>query len=88
MYGTPTWCGQKITGETTMISSTKIAFAFAILVGLAAVAIGELDSRGDGSGVAGNASVNAESDGSERSAPVSSVCNILYPTPCAVFGRW
>jgi hypothetical protein len=71
-----------------MITNTKIALSFAILIGLVAVAIGGLDSSSDGWGVARSTAVDAESDGGGRIAPVSSVCTILYPTPCAFFERW
>jgi hypothetical protein len=67
-----------------MITNMKIALSFAVLIGLVAFAIGGLDSSGGGTGAA----VNAESDGSGRIAPVSSVCTILYPAPCAFFERW
>jgi hypothetical protein len=65
-----------------MITDTKIALLFAVLIGLVALAIGGLDSSGYGTGVTRSAAVDAESDGYGRSAPVSSVCSILYPAPC------
>jgi hypothetical protein len=71
-----------------MITNMKIALSFAVLIGLVAVAIGGLDSSGSGTGAAGSAAVDAESDDGARIAPVSSVCTILYPAPCAFFERW
>jgi hypothetical protein len=71
-----------------MITDTKIALLFAVLIGLVAVAIGRFDSGGYGTGIARNVAVDAESDGYGRSAPVSSVCSILYPAPCAYFELW
>jgi hypothetical protein len=71
-----------------MISDTKIALSFAVLIGLVALAIGGLSGNSYGTGVARGLAVDAESDSDPRSAPVSSICSIFYPAPCAYFEPW
>ena len=56
--------------------------ALPALIGLFAIAIVVMN------GTAVGRDVDTQSTGITRSAPASSVCNILYPIPCAFVQPW
>jgi hypothetical protein len=55
------------------------------LIGLFVIAAIVINSSAHGSSIAHS---NTESRAVTRSAPASSVCNILYPVPCAYVQPW
>jgi hypothetical protein len=57
-----------------------------VLIGLFVIATVVMNSSSAQS--RGVARTNTQSTGITRSAPTSSVCNILYPVPCAFVQPW
>jgi hypothetical protein len=55
------------------------------LIGLFAIAIVVMNSGAVGSGVG---RTGAQNTGITRSAPASSVCNVVYPVPCTFVQPW
>jgi hypothetical protein len=58
--------------------------ALPTLIGLFVIAAFVMNGSAQGNGIAHS----SESRSVTRSAPASSVCNILYPVPCAYVQPW